>query len=149
MSGKLQLNQETVAGLMFAALGSLTVTLAWSYPLGSAMRMGPGYLPRIIGLLLIVLGLGMAGRGYLRGGGAIEGWRFRPIFFVILSFVVFAFVIEKAGLVIASLASFLIGSYGGREFRLWEQLLLGTALSLAVAALFVVGLGLPLQLWPS
>ncbi|MCC6870733.1 MAG: tripartite tricarboxylate transporter TctB family protein, partial [Burkholderiales bacterium] len=44
------------AGILFIALGIFAITVGSNYTLGSAARMGPGYFPRILGILLIVLG---------------------------------------------------------------------------------------------
>ena len=50
------------AGALFVAIGVGTIILGSRYTLGSAARMGPGYFPRILGILLIVLGAVLARR---------------------------------------------------------------------------------------
>ena len=45
------------AGVLFVAFGTAAIVIAPSYPLGTAARMGPGYFPRMLGILLIVLGV--------------------------------------------------------------------------------------------
>ncbi len=44
------------AGALFVAIGVGTLLMGSKYTLGTAARMGPGYFPRILGILLIVLG---------------------------------------------------------------------------------------------
>ena len=44
------------SGVMFISFGAVAIFIAQDYPLGSAMRMGPGYFPTGIGLGLIALG---------------------------------------------------------------------------------------------
>ena len=36
-------------GIMFVAFGAIAMYVARDYPMGSAMRMGPGYFPMLIG----------------------------------------------------------------------------------------------------
>ena len=48
--------KDLVAGLMFIAVGIAAIVIASNYTLGTAARMGPGYFPRILGILMIVLG---------------------------------------------------------------------------------------------
>ncbi len=48
--------KDLVAGLLFIAVGIAAIAIAANYTLGTAARMGPGYFPRILGILLIVLG---------------------------------------------------------------------------------------------
>ena len=43
---------------------------AANYPLGTAARMGPGYFPRILGILLIVLGAALSLRALRAAGPA-------------------------------------------------------------------------------
>jgi hypothetical protein len=49
-------HQDFWAGLMFLGLGALAVYLSRDYPLGRAMRMGPGYFPTYLGWLMITVG---------------------------------------------------------------------------------------------
>ncbi len=56
------------AGLLFVAFGIAAIAIGSGYPLGTAARMGPGYFPRILGILLITFGAAIAARGLkLRG----------------------------------------------------------------------------------
>ena len=60
------------AGLLFVALGVLAITVGSRYNLGTAARMGPGYFPRILGMLLVVLGVIITLRGLRLNGEAIS-----------------------------------------------------------------------------
>ena len=48
--------KDFAAGLMFIAFGLAALIIGSDYPLGAAARMGPGYFPRTLGILLITLG---------------------------------------------------------------------------------------------
>ena len=44
------------SGLMFMAAGAAFAWGATTYPIGTAARMGPGYFPLVLGVLLALLG---------------------------------------------------------------------------------------------
>ena len=48
------------AGLLFAAFGLFFSGFGTRYTFGSAARMGPGYFPTVLGVLLVILGAAIA-----------------------------------------------------------------------------------------
>ena len=48
--------KDFYAGLLFIAFGVAAIVIGSNYALGTAARMGPGYFPRILGILLVTLG---------------------------------------------------------------------------------------------
>src|SRR5262245_8213136 len=145
---RLNLNRELIAGLMFAAWGIAGLWLAADYPRGTALRMGPGYMPVMLCWGLVLLGAAIAIRGALRTGAKLTAWHLRPLLLVLLAILAFAVLIEPAGLAIATLAIVLIGAAGGREFRFLEALGLALALAAGTVGLFVYGLKLTMPVWP-
>jgi hypothetical protein len=136
--------QDFWAGLLLLATGAAALLVAREYPFGSVLRMGPGFFPRILGVILVLLGLPVAIRG-LRGGGdrITGGWSPRALVLLPLSMVLFGVLVEHAGFVPA-LAALIVGSAAaGREFRPGEVLLLAVALTALSVAVFVWALGLP------
>ena len=146
---RLNLNRELIAGLMFAAWGIVGLWIAADYPRGTALRMGPGYMPVVLCWGLVLLGAIISIRGALRAGNGLTAWHLRPLFLVLLAILAFAVLIEPAGLAIATLAIVLIGAAGGREFRFVEALALAFALAAGTVALFVYGLKLTMPVWPA
>jgi hypothetical protein len=112
------------------------------------MRMGPGYFPLLLSWLLIAFGVVNVLRGALIGGAELARWHLRPVVMVTLSFLVFAALIDRAGLLIAATLAVLAGALGGVEFKLREQIVLAVALAVASVALFIYALGLPMKIWP-
>ena len=49
MKIELRNNQDFFAGLLFIVVGVLAMVIAQNYPFGSALRMGPGYFPTVLG----------------------------------------------------------------------------------------------------
>lgn len=140
--------KDFYAGLLFVAFGVFAIIVAWNYPLGTAARMGPGYFPRLLGILLIVLG-GALSLTALRGRGPpLPGWKWRPVSIVLLSVVAFGLVLTHAGLVLSTIGLIAVASTASREFRFKEALLSGLLLAALSVGVFVIGLKLQLPIWP-
>jgi Tripartite tricarboxylate transporter TctB family len=146
---RLRLNRDIVAGLMFVAWGAAGLVIGRDYPVGTALRMGPGYVPRLLCWGLVLTGLALAAKGAFAGGEALARWHLRPLVLVSAAILAFAALIVPAGLVPAALAVVVMGALAGPEFRLGEVAALAIVLAAAATALFVHALKLPLNVWPS
>ncbi len=146
---ELRNNKDFIAGLLFLALGILTVFFARDYAMGSAARMGPGYFPTVLGGLLCLFGVYIMIRG-IRSGAPVQGtWGWRPLGLITLSIVVFGYTMEILGLVPALMVLFFVAALAGHEFHFKEVLLLSILMSAFAAAVFVYGLKLPYPLFGS
>ena len=153
-------NKDFLAGWLFVLIGGLAVVIARDYPLGSAMRMGPGYFPAILGGLLCLFGGTLIVRGIrsrrpprrsapplLREEGNVAGgWGWRPLALIALSMVLFGFLLGRLGLIPALAVMFFVSALGGREFRFKEVLILTVLMSAFAAGVFIYGLKLPYPL---
>lgn len=141
-------HKDLCAGLLFLAIGAGVVFVVSGYPIGSAMRMGPGYFPVLLGGVLIVLGAAIAGHALWTGAPApLPPVRLRPLLLVTLSILAFAFLLERFGLVPAIIVTVLVSCLGGQEFRFREAAPLAVFLAAASVLIFHIGLGLPFALW--
>lgn len=149
MKPDLRNNKDVLAGLLFIVIGALAVAIAGDYPMGSAMRMGPGYFPTVLGGILLLFGVYVMIRG-IRSGERIKGeWGWRPLALITLSIVIFGYTMEKVGVVPALILMFFVAASAGREFRFREVLLLAVLMSAFSAGVFVYGLKLPYPLFGS
>lgn len=140
--------KDFYAGLLFVAFGVFAIVLGWSYPMGTAARMGPGYFPRLLGILLVVLG-GALSLTALRGHGpALPGWKWRPVSIVLISVVAFGLVLTHAGLVLSTIGLIAVASMASHEYRFRESVLSGVVLAALSVGVFVIGLKLQLPIWP-
>lgn len=139
---------DFMTGLFLIGLAGLGFVQAAELPMGSAVRMGAGYVPRLLSFLL--LGFGLAVVGLSLGGERkpAERWRLRPLAAVLLVPIVFALAIEPLGLLIAVVACTLVAALGSRDSRPAEAVLLALVLAAFTVALFVWGLGLPMPPLP-
>jgi uncharacterized integral membrane protein len=140
--------KDFLAGLLFIAVGVAAIALAAGYTLGTAARMGPGYFPRILGMLLIVLGAVLALRSLKVRGAALPGWQWRPVIVVLGSVVVFGLIVTRVGLVLSTVLLIAMSSAASREFRPKEAVISGVLLAALVVGVFVIGLKLQIGIWP-
>jgi hypothetical protein len=136
------------AGLLFIGLGIFAIWVGSNYTLGSAARMGPGYFPRILGILLLVLGTLITARGLRGHGDRVPAWKWRPTLVVLGSVVLFGFIVAKIGLAISTVILIRVASAASHEFRPKEAIVAGVLLAALSVGVFVVGLHLQLPIWP-
>lgn len=142
-------HKDLYAGLIFIVIGiSAVVVSVRNYPLGHAMRMGPGYVPAVLGGLLALVGLVILVRSVARSGASIGRLALRSLGLIVLSLVLFGYLLKPLGLVLAIAVLVFVGALGGWEFRWREVTLLAGALVVFSVAAFVWGLGLPFPVWP-
>jgi len=136
------------AGVLFIAIGGAACVIALDYAMGTAARMGPGYFPRVLGLLLCALGALLVLRSFKLQGAPLSFPTFKPIAIVLGSVLLFGLVVNKAGLVIATLLLVLVSSTASHEYRWRESIVAAIALAVFVVVAFRYGLGLQLPTWP-
>jgi len=146
MKSDLLANRDFLAGGVFVLIGVLAVVVARDYPIGTAMRMGSGYFPSVLGVILVLLGAWVMARG-LRSGEKVKGvWGWKPLAFVVLAFLLFGLLLPRLGLVPALAAAVLASAFGGREFRAKEALVLAAVMSALTAVVLLVVLKMPYPL---
>jgi hypothetical protein len=146
MNADLRNNKDFWAGVMLIAVGIATVVIARDYPFGTASRMGPGYFPTVLGVILALLGLVLLARGLRGGEKIVGGWSLRALIILPASFVLFGVLMDHAGFVPA-LAVVIFGSaLAGSEFKLGEVTLLTVVLTALCVAIFSFGLQMPYPL---
>ncbi len=149
MKIEIRKKKDFYAGLVFFLFGGLAVAVARGYPMGTTARMGPGYFPTVLGGILVLLGLVISARSLLgTRGDSVKGWALRPLFFILIGVLAFAFLVDRLGLVLAILVLILLSCLGGEEFRLREAALLFLVLAALSVSIFFYGLQLPFKVWP-
>ena len=137
------------AGVLFASFGSAALVIAQSYPLGSAARMGPGYFPRMLGLLLLGLASILVLRSFKLRGAPLQMRNLKPLAIVLGSVFVFAMGMTTLGIMASTVLLILISSSADREFRWKEAVASSVILAVCTLAVFIYGLGLQIPIWPT
>lgn len=140
--------KDFIAGLLFAAIGLGAIVISSAYQPGTAAHMGPGYFPRMLGIILTVLGIALTLRALRSQGDPIPSWKWRPTVVVLGSVVLFGAIVIPVGLVLSTIVLILLSSAASPEFRPKEALVSSALLAAMVVGVFVLGLNLQLPIWP-
>src|SRR5262245_47038549 len=145
--------KDVLAGLLFIAVAVLGLWISRDYPIGTALRMGTGYVPRLLCWLLLGLGAVVLVQGLREAQGAralscADILALRPVVFVTASLVVFGLSIERLGLVVSILLLIGVGAVAARGLRPIETHAAALLLTGLSCGIFIVGLGLTIPVWP-
>ena len=148
------------SGLMFMGIG---VAFAWgatTYSVGQGARMGPGYFPLMLGILLAVLGGAITFKALVvevEGGDKIGSWAWQPLFYIIAANLLFGILLgglpsiklPAMGLIAAIYGLAIVAAKAGSQFKLKEVLILATVLSVGSYLAFIMLLKLQIPVWPT
>jgi putative tricarboxylic transport membrane protein len=149
--GRLLNRKDVLAGLLFMGIAILGLWVSRNYPIGTALRMSTGYVPRFLCWLLLLLGgaILVSGIRSLDADGELgPGGTWRPIILIPAALVAFGLSLERLGLVVACALLMAIASLADRDLRLREVVAAGAVLTLMTWAIFIRGLGLTIPVWP-
>ncbi|NBW68800.1 MAG: tripartite tricarboxylate transporter TctB family protein [Betaproteobacteria bacterium] len=152
--------KDFFSGLMFAIIGGGFAWGATSYSIGTGARMGPGYFPLLLGILLAILGVFTIFYSlveHTEDGDKVGKFVWRPIVYVLGANVAFGILlaglpslgVPAMGLIVAIFALVIIASKAGDRFDLKEVLILATILSVGSYLAFIVLLKLQMPVWPT
>jgi len=146
---RIKSQQSFWAGVLFMTFGAAQTWLSLQYTVGTPARMGPGFMPALLGGVLVVLGLIITANSLLVSGPKVEPIYWRPLAAIIGAMLLFALLIEGAGLALTTVLVVLVAGSGYR-LRGWAWARLGAlAIGMAVlaVALFIYGLRQPIPAW--
>ncbi|TWT13746.1 tripartite tricarboxylate transporter TctB family protein [Reyranella sp. CPCC 100927] len=167
------LTKDFLAGLMFVGFGGLAYIAAFTdlsryfgqskLALGTAVRMGPGFVPQMLAFIMMALGAIIAISAVVTGSERIEGGKWKPIVMVTLGVVAFAVLFDPgnvpaivswfvpglarwenpvSGLLPALIALVFLAAAGGDEFKWGETAIMCVALAVLCFVIFKWGLSM-------
>ena len=137
------------AGVMFIAFAAVALYVSRNYSLGTAVRMGPGYFPILLGGVLALVGAILVVRSLVIAGDPIGHVRVLPLVVVAVAVVLFGVLLPRLGLALTLPLVIAVAALGSVQSRRWEVLILALVLTVFSALVFVYGLRLPIPLWPT
>ena len=157
---KIKSNKDFASGLMFMGVGIAFAWGATSYNVGTGARMGPGYFPLLLGILLAIIGLVITFKAMTvetADGDKIGKWAWKPLFFILAANFAFGILlgglpslgIPAMGLIVGIYALTFISSLAGNEFNAKGVFVLATVLAIGSYVAFVWALKLQFPVWPS
>ena len=157
---RIKSQKDFFAGLMFLLVGLAFAWGAGSYSIGTGARMGPGYFPMVLGVLLAVLGLIVTITALVvdtPDGAPVGRIAWKPLVFIIAGNLVFgasigglpSIGIPPMGLIFGIFALTFVASNAGDEFKFKEVLILAVILSVFSYGAFIMLLKLQFPVWPT
>lgn len=157
---KIKSQKDFWSGLVFMAAGIAFAWGATNYTIGEGARMGPGYFPLVLGILLTLIGLFIAFESLVvetEDGEPVGGWAWKPLFFIIGANLLFGIClgglpkigIPALGLIVGIYGLTFVASLAGNEFKVKEVAILATVLAVGSYLAFIVLLKLQFPVWPS
>jgi uncharacterized membrane protein len=139
--------RDLIAGIVLASFGLFVALHAIGhYTVGEASRMGPGYFPAALGWILVVLGLVIALLAFRHTVQVLHpppvSWR--ALIAVPAAILVFSLLVERLGLVPATVALTGVAVLAEKPFNPRRTILLAAGLSLISWLIFTVALGMTL-----
>lgn len=157
---KIKSQKDFFSGLMFAVVGTGFAWGATTYTVGSGARMGPGYFPLMLGIVMALIGLIIIFTSLVvetPDGAKIGKWAWKQLFYILAANFAFGILlgglpsmgVPAMGMIAAIYALVLISSAAGHEYKLKSVLILATALAVGSYVAFIWALKLQIQVWPT
>jgi hypothetical protein len=143
--------QDFWSGVMFIVIGLAFSWGATSYSLGTAARMGPGYFPFWLGIVMAVLGavVLVGALGKKAEEVELEKFDYKIAAIVVGSTALAGVALDFLGVYITIFLYVVASSYAAHDFNWKVAVANGVFLVLFVWLAFIKGLGLIFPLWPS
>lgn len=143
--------KDFASGLMFVAVGLIFSGVATTYNMGTAAKMGPGFFPFWLGLVLAFLGaiVTLSATSKKATKETIPSWDWPSVLWVTGSVVLFGVVLAYLGLILSLFVLVFISAMASHEFH-WKGTVINAVILNVIAYIaFVWGLKLQFQVWPS
>jgi Tripartite tricarboxylate transporter TctB family len=143
--------KDVAAGLVFLATAALFAYGLRELPIGTAFRMGPGYFPMVLCILLASFGIVIVFSGLTVEGERLgtvptrEPWR--GMMLIVWPIIFFGTTLRGLGMVPALAITVFATTLASQYFRVVTALALTAALTIASWLIFIKGLGLPISLY--
>ncbi|MBC7133095.1 MAG: tripartite tricarboxylate transporter TctB family protein [Roseovarius sp.] len=139
---------DMLAGLALVVVGlGAAVWAGLHYEMGTLRRMGPGFFPVTLGVVLMLFGLGIAWPAMRRHTDAIrpDGW---AMLAVLAAIIAFGAAMSRLGLVGATFVAVLIATLPAPRPGWAWRIVLGLAAVVLIVLVFHAGLRMNVNLWP-
>jgi Tripartite tricarboxylate transporter TctB family len=152
--------KDFFSGLMFLIIGLGFAVGAYSYGMGDGARMGPGYFPRMLGVIMAIFGSIITFKALTvatADGEKVGKWAWRPLCYILGANLAFGVLLgglpsiklPAMGLIAGIYALTIIASLAGERFKLKEVLILASVLAIGSYMAFIVLLKLQIPVWPT
>jgi hypothetical protein len=139
--------RDIIAGAIFVAIGGAFATGSLAYEIGTPLRMGPGYVPLVLGVILVGLGILIVVKGFIAGSGEPIGEvEWRAVVLITAALLFFGITIRGLGVVGALFGSSLLAAFARPATSVREALVIAVGLTALSVVIFILALRLRLPL---
>lgn len=136
---------NAICGLTFIALGGFFIYQCLNLELGTALRMGPGYFPLFLAVILTLLGAVVLAQATRVQGEPIGPIALRGMLFILPAPVFFGLTVRGLGFVPSLFFAALIAAFASSRMKPGMAVVLAAAITLFSVAVFSYALGLPFE----
>ena len=147
---KIRNQKDFGAGIMYMIIGLFFTVLALQYQMGTAAKMGPGYFPFCLGMLLAVIGLIVLLSAITKKAAEVKlkRWDLKSVIWITGAVVLYGVLLTTMGFFVALITLVFVSASASHEFK-WKGTIVNALILLIFTYLaFVVGLKLQFPLWP-
>lgn len=145
---RLKSHRDFWAAMLFAVISLVFLWQSVGLAMGTAARMGPAYMPRVLCGLMLIVAVVLFVRSFRLADGETITLGLRPMLVIPGAIAVFALSLYPLGLVLSVIVSVVVASFSDSNSRPIEVALTAIFLSVFSVAIFAYGLGLNFPLWP-
>jgi hypothetical protein len=138
--------RDLIGGIALIAIGVFAAVHARQYELGELQRMGPGYFPTALGIILAILGVLVTVPALFREGTSIKV-EWKSLLWVIVSILIFAVFLGMLGMIFTSILA-VIASSMASDIKWKARLILSGCIAFITYMIFSFGLGMVIPVWP-
>jgi len=135
-------------GLLLLFISGVMYWYVSDLEIGTVRRMGTGFFPLVLIVILAGFGVILAVRGVLTRSVRVAPITLRPLLIILVSFVAFALLVDRVGLILAIFAQVAVAHFASDETKPAQSLLFGIVLALLSSGVFVGLLNMPVELLP-
>ncbi|WER45061.1 tripartite tricarboxylate transporter TctB family protein [Cupriavidus sp. WKF15] len=148
---RIRSQKDFASGLMFILVGFGFSWVARGYSMGTAAKMGPGYFPFWLGVVLALLGA-LVLWGSLSAKAEedhLARWDIKSLLWILGAVVLFGLMLKPLGMVLSVLVLVLVSSMASHEFN-WKGAILNAIILVLISlGAFVYGINLQMPVWPA
>ena len=152
--------KDFFSGLMFMGVGAAFAWGATTYKVGEGARMGPGYFPLMLGVLMVILGIAVTFKSLVVetvGGDKMGKWAWKPLVFIIAANLIFGICLgglpsiklPAMGMIVGIYALTFVASMAEAGWKVKNTFILATVLAAGSYVAFVMVLKLQFAVWPT
>ena len=138
--------KDLLSGGVFVVFGLAFAITSTTYEVGTALRMGPGFFPLVLGSVLVVLGVLIAVKGFVAADSDEIGpipWKSLGLLVAALLF--FGYTVRGLGVVPALLVTIFLAALAGHRARVVPAVVIAGCLTALSVLIFIIALQLRLS----